>query len=240
MKIILGNAHSERNREVECSIGDRVEVTEWDGYVAIGTVKELTVSKIVIDHAKFLEGVHSSSQVDYSELENQTEFSFNLEDLYELKVAEFAPLSPLDLVQGALRENYCGSTEIVMSSHFFQMYRRHMQEKCDRYYQYPIRVDESLKGFCVYAVPNQKTLDYQSNPPVISEYCGRVSFYSHGQFVGSNEVTYFASSDLEEVLREKTIEFKRFLFEKFNLQYEKLAYKLPSEDGTCRSLRGVA
>lgn len=185
MLVKLPLANNKRGREVHLEIGDRAHITEWDGIEVIGTIKEVTEEKLFIDRGKFLSGAYDC--VDYSGYKNQTEFTFVLKELYEVKVADLAPITPLTLLSQAINQNYCGSKEIVMSPLFFKMYQEYMQEKCDSYCQYPIKIDSNLIGFTVYATPDEKTVKHNQSP----SNCYTIDFFSHGKWQGSEIFSAF-------------------------------------------------
>jgi hypothetical protein len=59
----------------------------------------------------------------------------------------------VELVNLALKENSVVSQELIMSPLFFQEYQTHVKDW--NKVTYPIRVDETLKGYCLFAVPNE-------------------------------------------------------------------------------------
>jgi hypothetical protein len=231
MELVLKNANNSRNKKVEVNIHDRVRITEWDGIVVEGIVKSIEKDEngrdiITVHHAKFIEGCYDD--FDYSALEQQTTFSFYVDRIFEIKVATFdEEFSPLALVQKALSENYCGSEAIVMSPLFFAMYQRYMKEPCTHYCQYEIRVDHSLEGLVVYAIPNEESRKHKLTP----KQCYSISFYKSGKWMGFKVFSAF-EDEVEKEIEEAVASFKR------NTGIDKVAFKLVANDQVVK--RGVA
>lgn len=230
MRLVLKNANDNRNKVVEVNIHDKVKIIEWDSITAEGIVKSIEkndrgVDIIEIHHGRATGGCYDC--VDYSYLENETTFTFEADQIYEMKVANFQEeFTPLSLLHKALRENYCGSEEIVMSPMFFKMYQHFMKEKCDRYAQYPIRVDESLEGYVVVAVPNEESKKHKVTP----KECYTIQFYQSGKWKGSRVFSAF-NDELESEIDESAKRFKK------RTGIRSAAYKLQCNQQTVK--RGV-
>lgn len=166
MKLFLEESIEKRYQEAEVCTGDRVQITEWDHITVEGTVSEVSKTKIKVVHAKFLGGAYSSSIANYDKYENQTEFSFDIQDLASIKVAKFEEGTPLALIHEATRQNYCGSEYIEMSPLFYKKYKKYIK---DHHYFYSyigrkIVVNPDVKGLYVYAEPNEETKAHNLNP----------------------------------------------------------------------------
>lgn len=215
MKVKLNFANDKKN-EVEIDIHDRVKISEWDGIVVEGIVKNIEKDRISVHHAKFIDGCYP--EMDYSAFESKTEFEFHLDDLYEIQVATFVntlEFSPWSMVDKALSENYCGSTEVVMSPLFFKSYQRFMKEKCDRVCQYPIRVDSSLEGYAVHATPTEQLKRHLITPVN----CYIIEIYQKGKWKMSKVISAF-EDELSNEIDESIQSFKQ------RTGIEKGAYRL--------------
>ena len=116
MLLQLINAEKEMYKEVEVLVGDYVEICEWDGITVKGVVKEVDGNSISVHAAKFCGGAYSSTVMDYSPYYDKSEFSFDVEDLYSIKVATFNEVGPTTLIRKALNQNHCGSEKLKDNS----------------------------------------------------------------------------------------------------------------------------
>lgn len=214
MQIKLKNPLENRYGNVVVVQGDLVQITEWDGIEVKGLVKEITKEKIVVHHATFLSDCYNFID-DRDELRNLTEFSFDLEHVCLIHVANFEQTTPLTILQNAVKENYCGSVKIVMSPLFFQDYQCYMKEKADYYAQYPIEVDTNLQGYSVYAVPNEQTRKHNETPIR----CYTIQYFSQGQYFGA-EILSCNDEELETRIQNSAEKMKQ------RTKHSKAAYRL--------------
>jgi hypothetical protein len=194
VKVVLVNPVEKRYGTVDVEIGDFVLIQEWDGIEVRGVVSLVNQQVIAVHCAQFLGAVHRG---DYSEYESKSEFVFNLEDLCYIQVAAFEENTPLSLLRKALNENYCGSESIIMSPKFFGWYKKFMKDESwfHSYCTIPIIVDNSLTGYCVFAIPNEESRKHMITP----KRCYALEFFRGGKWLGTHIISCF-DDELEMVL----------------------------------------
>jgi hypothetical protein len=203
MKTTLTQPINKRFENVDVEIGDKVRIVEWDGITVEGVVKEVSKDKISIHHGKFLSGCYR--ECDYSIYKQQTDFTFNLRDVASIEVATFDGFSPLTLIHLALSENYCGSEELVMSPLFYESLKTYMRRHVFAYYGLPVRVDEKLIGYCVYAVPNERSKKHKETPMIHFT----IHFYKRGKWMASRVCSAFPDEYDSKVDEEKGMFVRR-------------------------------
>lgn len=184
MKLVLPQAEEKRYERIEVCLGDKVRMAEWDGIEVEGTVSKVSKEQIKVKDASFLGGAYSDDVMNYEQFKDKTEFAFNVRDLAFLKVATLEDNGPLTLINKELARNYCGSECILMSPLFHDWYKTYVKDfkMFDKYNGYKIKIDPSLRGLSVYAVPNKETIEHEKNP---EEYYS-IYFYKNGKLQMSN------------------------------------------------------
>lgn len=213
-QVILKNPLRKRDKVIKLSIGDLVHIEEWDGISVRGIVKELTEETLIVHNAKFLSGCYEEF-ADYSRFKHKTNFEFELENLARIQVAEFETMTPISLLGAALADNYCGSEKIIMSSLFYQSFKRYLKDSSLNYCQYPIEIDQSMLGYCVYAIPNEDSIKHKKTPMKVYT----IQFFKKGKYLASSIFSCF-----EDILEEKIQSVAKDV--KKNTSNKKLAYRV--------------
>ena len=231
--IVLVNPIERRFERVDANIGDLVKIAEWDHIEVEGIVTELSDKKISVSHATFLGGCYQ--EMDYSAHENQTVFSFDLENVACIKVATFENVTPLTLISEAMGKNFCGSEKIIMSPMMFEKYRRYVRDSKMQYLGISIEVDESLQGLYVYAVPNAESIKHLETPMEIYD----IEYLVKGQKGKYERVCTDIVSAFTNELKEAVSESVNKIHVRF-LQYtnvEKMLYRVKLNNNVVK--RGI-
>ncbi|MFP7486351.1 hypothetical protein SFC65_19495 [Priestia filamentosa] len=225
MKLFLKNATEKRYQEVEVSVGDKVQIAEWDGIEVRGTVCQVSDTHIRVDRALFLSGAYEQ-YASYDKFENQTVFSFDIGNLAEIKVAKIEETTPLTLIHQMTRKNYCGSDYIKVSPLFHEWYKSYVKDHkiFNRYCGLDIKVDPSLEGLSVYAVPNEETKQHNISPKLSYT----ITFFTNFKKRTSAGFAVF-SSNKEDLARNLENELQKF--SKATGIFSGYAYQLTNDNG---------